>query len=85
MPSSSTPSAPVLLGSRSRWFGQTAVLPGFSNASANSELTAIVSGDREKRVVVTRSRPGRGPGDDVYLRGHDPHRRCWQVHVQLRG
>jgi len=31
------------------WFAQTAVLPAFANAEANSELVAIVSDDHEKR------------------------------------
>jgi predicted dehydrogenase len=35
------------------WFGQTAVLPAFANAKENSELAAIVSGDIEKRAVLS--------------------------------
>jgi len=31
------------------WFGQSAVLPAFANATENSELAAIVSGDEGKR------------------------------------
>jgi glucose-fructose oxidoreductase len=35
------------------WFGQAAVLPAFANAKENSELVAIVSGDAEKREVLS--------------------------------
>src|SRR5262249_20308540 len=35
------------------WFGQSAVLPAFANAKENSELAAIVSGDAEKRAVLS--------------------------------
>jgi glucose-fructose oxidoreductase len=35
------------------WFGQAAVLPAFANAKENSELAAIVSGDVEKRAVLS--------------------------------
>ena len=35
------------------WFGQEAVLPAFANAKENSELAAIVSGDTEKRAVLS--------------------------------
>src|SRR5262249_27170229 len=35
------------------WFGQSAVLPAFSSANENSELVAIVSGDAEKRAVLS--------------------------------
>jgi predicted dehydrogenase len=35
------------------WFGQSAVLPAFANAKENSELAAIVSGDAEKRSVLS--------------------------------
>ena len=35
------------------WFGQAAVLPAFANAKENSELAAIVSGDIEKRAVLS--------------------------------
>jgi predicted dehydrogenase len=35
------------------WFGQAAVLPAFANAKENSELVAIVSGDREKRSALS--------------------------------
>lgn len=35
------------------WFGQSAVLPAFANAKENSELSAIVSGDAEKRAVLS--------------------------------
>ena len=35
------------------WFGQEAVLPAFANARENSELAAIVSGDAEKRAVLS--------------------------------
>ena len=34
------------------WFAQAAVLPGFKNATKNSELVAIVSGDHDKRHEV---------------------------------
>jgi glucose-fructose oxidoreductase len=36
------------------WFAQEAVLPGFRNARANSELAALVSGDPEKREELGR-------------------------------
>lgn len=35
------------------WFGQAAVLPAFANAKENSELAAIVSGDAEKRSILS--------------------------------
>lgn len=35
------------------WFGQEAVLPAFANAKENSQLAAIVSGDVEKRAVLS--------------------------------
>jgi glucose-fructose oxidoreductase len=35
------------------WFGQSAVLPAFANAKENSDLVAIVSGDAEKRAVLS--------------------------------
>lgn len=35
------------------WFGQSAVLPAFANAKENSELAAIISGDAEKRAVLS--------------------------------
>jgi glucose-fructose oxidoreductase len=35
------------------WFGQSAVLPAFANANENSELAAIVSGDAEKRAILS--------------------------------
>ncbi len=35
------------------WFGQAAVLPAFANARENSKLAAIVSGDVEKRAVLS--------------------------------
>lgn len=35
------------------WFGQAAVLPAFKNAE-NSELAAIVSGDVEKRAILSQ-------------------------------
>src|SRR5438105_10709524 len=35
------------------WFGQSAVLPAFANAKENSQLAAIVSGDAEKRAVLS--------------------------------
>ena len=35
------------------WFGQSAVLPAFANAKENSELAAIVSGDAEKRAILS--------------------------------
>jgi predicted dehydrogenase len=35
------------------WFGQEAVLPAFANARENSELAAIVSGDVEKRAILS--------------------------------
>ena len=35
------------------WFGQSAVLPAFANAKENSELAAIVSGDAEKRSILS--------------------------------
>ncbi|WP_020470997.1 Gfo/Idh/MocA family protein [Zavarzinella formosa] len=35
------------------WFGQVAVLPAFENAE-NSELVAIVSGDVEKRAILSQ-------------------------------
>lgn len=35
------------------WFGQAAVLPAFANAKQNSRLAAIVSGDAEKRAVLS--------------------------------
>lgn len=35
------------------WFGQSAVLPAFANAKENSELVAIISGDAEKRAVLS--------------------------------
>jgi len=35
------------------WFGQAAVLPAFQNASENSELVAIVSGDAQKRALLS--------------------------------
>src|SRR5687767_2489855 len=35
------------------WFGQAAVLPAFANSKENSELVAIVSGDAEKRAVLS--------------------------------
>ena len=44
------------------WFGQAAVLPAFANAKENSELAAIVSGDAQKRAVLSAdygSRPTR--------------------------
>jgi glucose-fructose oxidoreductase len=36
------------------WFGQTAVLPAFASAKENSELAAIVSGDAEKRAILSQ-------------------------------
>jgi glucose-fructose oxidoreductase len=35
------------------WFGQAAVLPAFANAKENCELAAIVSGDAEKRSILS--------------------------------
>lgn len=35
------------------WFGQSAVLPAFANAKENSELSAIVSGDVQKRAALS--------------------------------
>ena len=35
------------------WFGQSAVLPAFTNAKENSELSAIVSGDVQKRAALS--------------------------------
>jgi len=35
------------------WFGQSAILPAFANAKENSELAAIVSGDAEKRSILS--------------------------------
>lgn len=35
------------------WFGQAAVLPAFANARENSELVAIISGDAEKRSLLS--------------------------------
>jgi len=35
------------------WFGQAAVLPAFKNAKENSKLAAIVSGDAQKRAVLS--------------------------------
>src|SRR5262245_55436751 len=35
------------------WFGQAAVLPAFANATENSELAVIVSGDPEKRDALS--------------------------------
>jgi predicted dehydrogenase len=35
------------------WFGQSAVLPAFANAKENSRLAAIVSGDAQKRSVLS--------------------------------
>jgi predicted dehydrogenase len=35
------------------WFGQAAVLPAFANAKENSELTALVSGDAQKRATLS--------------------------------
>jgi glucose-fructose oxidoreductase len=35
------------------WFGQAAVLPAFASAKENSELAAIVSGDAEKRSILS--------------------------------
>jgi predicted dehydrogenase len=35
------------------WFGQAAVLPAFANARENSALAAIVSGDVEKRSILS--------------------------------
>jgi glucose-fructose oxidoreductase len=35
------------------WFGQSEVLPAFANAKENSELAAIVSGDAEKRSILS--------------------------------
>jgi glucose-fructose oxidoreductase len=35
------------------WFGQAAVLPAFANSKSNSELVAIVSGDTQKRSVLS--------------------------------
>jgi glucose-fructose oxidoreductase len=35
------------------WFGQAAVLPAFASARENSELAAIVSGDAQKRSVLS--------------------------------
>lgn len=36
------------------WFGQAAILPAFANATENSELAAIVSGDATKRDELSK-------------------------------
>lgn len=36
------------------WFGQEAILPAFALAERNSRLAAIVSGDRDKRAVLSK-------------------------------
>src|SRR5437016_5049433 len=36
------------------WIAQAAVLPAFANAAGNSRLTALVSGDPEKRKKLGR-------------------------------
>ncbi len=63
MPTSSTHAPPVLFASRSRWLGQAAV------GIAVLVLATACGSSSGTRVVVTRSRPERRPGDDVYLRG----------------
>lgn len=37
------------------WFGQTAILPAFANATENSQLVAIFSGDPDKREELLKT------------------------------